>query len=80
MKFKHIFLFLVTSNFAFAQVDSDLRFRYWKLRQKLLDNFIVIGDCHGCSLPATSIDFSSSDHEILNFEDETPRELNVFLE
>jgi hypothetical protein len=61
MKARRIFLFFAfLGGLASAQSDEALRFRYWKLRQKLLVTYVVVGDCHGCSIPASKRDVKAS--------------------
>jgi hypothetical protein len=82
MKARRIFLFFAfLGGLASAQSDEALRFRYWKLRQKLLETYVVVGDCHGCSLPATLYDYIPGDngHRYLSWHDETPRQLGWYI-
>lgn len=39
---------------------QDFGHQYWQMRQRLLDKFIRVGDCHGCSIPASKRDVKAS--------------------
>ena len=47
-----IFLFFTT----FELCGQNFGSTYWQMRQRLLNDFIRVGDCHGCSIPASSIE------------------------
>jgi hypothetical protein len=51
-----VILYLIL-NLAKAQ---DFGHQYWQMRQRLLDKFIRVGDCHGCSIPASKRDVKAS--------------------
>jgi hypothetical protein len=50
--------------------------QYLPLREKLRTRYLIPGDCHGCSLPASWYD-STKSH--LVYEDETTRQLGWYL-
>ena len=51
---KLIITFLFTLNVAisFAQSMQENLKRYWYYRQRFLNDYILVGDCDGCSVPA----------------------------
>ena len=63
-----------------AQEDGELNYRYWQMRQRFVDQFVKIGDCHGCSLPVSRIttpDTWGTDRVF--FDDESVRILGWYI-
>lgn len=50
MKIKFILILLCLHIQIFSQ---DFGQMYWQMRQRLLDKFIRVGNCHGCGIPAS---------------------------
>lgn len=46
MKIKFVFILLIINTPLFAQ-DGELNYRYWQMRQRFVDQYVKIGDCHG---------------------------------
>jgi len=67
-------IFYFISNSLLIAQDGELNYRYWQMRQRFVDQYVKIGDCHGCSLPVsrkTSPDSYGVDKVI--FDDESVR-------
>ncbi|MCC6768899.1 MAG: T9SS type A sorting domain-containing protein, partial [Bacteroidia bacterium] len=58
------------------QQHINRSYRYWELRQRLLDRYVKVGDCHGCSLPATLYNHKNN---ALVFHDESVRQLGWYI-
>jgi len=76
-----LYLFWVTFLFINIQLHSQQQhinrsYRYWELRQRLLDRYVKVGDCHGCSLPATLYNHKNN---ALVFHDESVRQLGWYI-
>ncbi|MFM2286587.1 MAG: hypothetical protein RLZZ543_2084 [Bacteroidota bacterium] len=79
MKIKFVFILLIINTPLFAQ-DGELNYRYWQMRQRFVDQYVKIGDCHGCSLPVSRIttpDSWGTDRVI--FDDESVRILGWYI-
>jgi hypothetical protein len=67
MRIKILFLL----NMAFYNLQAqDFGQMYWQMRQRLLDKFIRVGNCHGCSIPATLLKIKAPDQNGVNPQDE----------
>jgi len=49
-----LLIYLMLNSILLAQ-DGELNYRYWQMRQRFVDQFVKIGDCHGCSLTVSRI-------------------------
>lgn len=76
---KYIFSLLALITYSNVQAQ-DFSHQYWQMRQRLLDKFIRVGDCRGCSLPATLYDYIPGDngHRYLSWHDKTPGQLGWY--
>jgi hypothetical protein len=73
-------IFYFISNSLLIAQDGELNYRYWQMRQRFVDQYVKIGDCHGCSLPVsrkTSPDSYGVDKVI--FDDESVRILGWYI-
>jgi len=81
MKNKIIILLFFISNYCNSQ---DFGQMYWQMRQRLLDKFIRVGNCHGCSIPGTLVKFKEPNSngisiDELFFQDESLRHIGWYL-
>lgn len=53
-----------------AQVDGELNYRYWQMRQRFLDKYIRVGEGHEMSIPASWVTNNTGSQSILLVEDE----------
>jgi len=59
-------LLFTFNSFLYSQSPQENLAKYWKYRERL-KNFVVVGDCQGCSLPAKNIDGNG----VYHWNDET---------
>ncbi|MCC6768091.1 MAG: T9SS type A sorting domain-containing protein [Bacteroidia bacterium] len=64
-----------TGYHAYAQFEYPLA-TYVQLRERLINKYLIVGEGHGCSLPASWYDSTRSQ---LVYEDETTRQLGWYL-
>lgn len=75
MYFRVLVCLLLLSSAICAQQAYPLE-NYKTLRARLLNRYLIPGDCHGCSLPASWYDSLNNQ---LVFEDETTRQLGWYI-
>jgi len=54
-------LFIVCQSLVFAQTSEKNSEKYWYYRFRLINNFTLVGDCQGCSLPVTERNYLLKD-------------------
>jgi len=54
-KFITTLLFFCFAIKVFSQDAQENMNKYWYYRFRLLNDFMLVGDCQGCSLPAKTI-------------------------
>ena len=78
-------MFLLLNFLSITLVAQDFGQMYWQMRQRLLDKFIRVGNCHGCSIPATLLKIKGSDQngliqqDELYFQDESQRHMAWYV-
>jgi len=73
--FREVLLSLILATSLHGQISYPTG-HYALLRERLTSRYLVPGDCHGCSLPASWYDSTKSQ---LVYEDETTRQLGWYL-
>jgi len=48
-----VFILVLTSFRSYSQSSVQNLKKYWYYRQRLVNDFVLVGDCQGCSLPAS---------------------------
>jgi hypothetical protein len=56
-----LFLILITTSCIYAQDQNDINNhkKYWYYKWRLNNNFVLVGDCNGCSQPASTRNFGA---------------------
>ncbi len=49
----YISLTILFPGFLVGQTPEENAWKYWYYRWRLINDFLLIGDCHGCSIPAS---------------------------
>ena len=67
--FSFILLFSVCCSTAFAQLTYqqavNAQRKYWYYRYRLLNDFLLEGDCQGCSIPAAERYITNKKYNLL---------------
>ena len=74
-----ILLFLFSEGTAQSDI-SNLSSKYHSLRVRLREQFVVVGDCHGCGLPASRFEINPfPEPNVVFYDDETLRQLGWYI-